>query len=195
LVPKNWLREILCGIFAQFAFSIETKESKELIFEAMSEGARQNLLEILIYKMEENKAQKLVIKTGELESSHEQHNFPGTPMKIALVTIGTRGDVQPLIVFAKELQKHGHHVWISSHEEYHQWVNNEGIEFKKFGGNPAELVNLMTQHTVFGATFLRKALSVFFQWFDELLLNCLEACLVVAHFFPLLVNQEQFEMK
>lgn len=36
--------------------------------------------------------------------------------RVTIITIGSRGDVQPFIALALELEKHGHRVRIATHE-------------------------------------------------------------------------------
>ena len=56
-------------------------------------------------------------------------------MKIAIGTIGSHGDVRPHVAFAKEIQKRGHEVVLSSSEEYKDWVESFGIDFQICGNN------------------------------------------------------------
>ena len=54
-------------------------------------------------------------------------------MKIALFTMGTRGDVQPYIYLARALKKHGHEATIGSHPCWRKLVEDAGIEFAPIG--------------------------------------------------------------
>jgi sterol 3beta-glucosyltransferase len=49
-------------------------------------------------------------------------------MKIALTTIGSRGDIQPYIALGIELQKHGHSVSILTHPWAGELVNSYGLD-------------------------------------------------------------------
>lgn len=62
------------------------------------------------------------------------------PMNITMISIGSRGDVQPYIALAKGLQKDGHNVKIATHEEFRSWVIGHGIKFAPLAGNPAVLM-------------------------------------------------------
>jgi sterol 3beta-glucosyltransferase len=55
------------------------------------------------------------------------------PMKITILTIGSRGDVQPFIALAKGLQHAGHSVVIATHEEFRNFVTENGLDFKVYG--------------------------------------------------------------
>lgn len=95
-------------------------------------------------------------------------------MKIALMTIGSRGDVQPYIALALALKAHGHHVFICSHPEYKEWVNKYGIEYRAMGGDPGALMKLSVEHRLFSPAFFRESLGKFRAWLDELLRGAYE---------------------
>ncbi|MDA0206480.1 MAG: glycosyltransferase [Acidobacteria bacterium] len=54
-------------------------------------------------------------------------------MRVAIVTIGTRGDVQPYIALAKRLQAAGHDVVIGAPDNFASWVEGHGIRFHALG--------------------------------------------------------------
>ncbi len=51
-------------------------------------------------------------------------------MKIAILTLGTRGDVQPYAELGRALQKRGHQVTLSTAKNFEQLVTSYGISFK-----------------------------------------------------------------
>lgn len=51
-------------------------------------------------------------------------------MKIALLTLGTRGDVQPYAVLGKALKDRGHQVTISTARNFEALVNSYGLDFQ-----------------------------------------------------------------
>jgi sterol 3beta-glucosyltransferase len=51
-------------------------------------------------------------------------------MKIALLTLGTRGDVQPFAVLGKALKKRGHEVTLATAKNFASFVESYGINFK-----------------------------------------------------------------
>lgn len=61
-------------------------------------------------------------------------------MKIAFVTVGTRGDVQPYIAVARALMARGHDVWIAATEEHEELVRGYGVGFRKLRGNFREML-------------------------------------------------------
>ena len=53
--------------------------------------------------------------------------------KIAIFTMGTRGDVQPYIFLSKELIKNGHEVSLGSHPCWRALVEESGVHFEPIG--------------------------------------------------------------
>ncbi|SCU95284.1 LAMI_0F01838g1_1 [Lachancea mirantina] len=101
---------------------------------------------------------------------------PKKAYKFGLLTIGSRGDVQPYIALGKGLQKEGHKVTIITHAEFGSWIQSHGIAFREIAGNPAELMALMVQHGSMNVGMLRKASTHFRGWIQELLDTAWEAC-------------------
>ncbi|CEP64336.1 sterol 3-beta-glucosyltransferase LALA0_S11e01794g [Lachancea lanzarotensis] len=101
---------------------------------------------------------------------------PKKSYRFGLLTIGSRGDVQPYIALAKGLLREGHRVTIISHSEFGEWVKSYGIKFREIAGNPAELMSLMVQHGSMNVGLLREASSKFRDWISELLGTSWQAC-------------------
>jgi hypothetical protein len=120
-------------------------------------------------------------------------------MHITILTIGTRGDVQPYIAFGKGLVRDGHTVRVATHTEYGDWIKSHGLEFRSIGGNPAELMELCVNNGIFSVNFLKEAYQRFRTFIDELLRDSYEAVQVslidfFLHFFALVnsPNVEEF---
>jgi sterol 3beta-glucosyltransferase len=56
-------------------------------------------------------------------------------MRIAIIAMGTRGDVQPYIALGKGLQAAGHSVRLLTHENFEPLVSSYGLEFWPARGN------------------------------------------------------------
>lgn len=98
------------------------------------------------------------------------------PYNIVLLTIGSRGDVQPYIALGKELLKEGHNVTIATHGEFKDWINKHGIKHRELAGDPAELMQLMVTHGSLSVAFLKEAHSKFKDWISSLLKTSWLAC-------------------
>jgi Glycosyltransferase family 28 N-terminal domain len=70
-------------------------------------------------------------------------------MHITIMTIGSRGDVQPFIAFAVGLKKAGHQVRLATHAKFEQEIRAHGLEFALIKGNPAEALAKTQQRGIF----------------------------------------------
>jgi sterol 3beta-glucosyltransferase len=60
-------------------------------------------------------------------------------MRIAIIALGSRGDVQPYVALGKGLQQAGHDVRIVTHENFAQLVQAQGLTFCPVRGNVQEI--------------------------------------------------------
>ncbi|KAL3504488.1 hypothetical protein ACH5RR_034329 [Cinchona calisaya] len=67
-------------------------------------------------------------------------------LKIAILVVGTRGDVQPFLAVAKRLQEFGHCVRLATHANFHNFVKSAGVEFFPLGGDPRVLAGYMARN-------------------------------------------------
>lgn len=56
-------------------------------------------------------------------------------MRIAIIAIGTRGDVQPYIALGQGLMKAGHTVRLATHKDFEDLVRSYGLDFWSISGN------------------------------------------------------------
>ncbi|HTQ46534.1 MAG TPA: glycosyltransferase [Polyangiaceae bacterium] len=61
-------------------------------------------------------------------------------MHIVMVTVGTRGDVQPFVGIGKGLAREGHRVTIATHDDFASFVSEHGLGFRAVGGSFKKLV-------------------------------------------------------
>ncbi|KAI0026741.1 hypothetical protein K488DRAFT_20448, partial [Vararia minispora EC-137] len=101
---------------------------------------------------------------------------PERTLHFTLLTIGSRGDVQPYIALARGLMADGHRVRIATHGEFREWIESFGIEFGYVGGDPAELMRLCIENGTFTISFLKEGLQKFRGWIEDLLKTSWEAC-------------------
>ncbi|KAK4352521.1 hypothetical protein RND71_028039 [Anisodus tanguticus] len=67
-------------------------------------------------------------------------------LKIAVLVVGTRGDVQPFLAMAKRLQAFGHRVRLATHSNFSDFVKSAGIDFYPLGGDPRILAGYMARN-------------------------------------------------
>ena len=61
-------------------------------------------------------------------------------MRIVILTIGSRGDVQPYVALGRGLQKAGHTVTLATHSQYSEITSGNGIHFAPIGGNAKQML-------------------------------------------------------
>jgi sterol 3beta-glucosyltransferase len=61
-------------------------------------------------------------------------------MHITILTIGSRGDVQPYLAFALGLKNGGYTVRIATHAKFEEDIRAYGLEFAVINGNPQEAI-------------------------------------------------------
>ncbi len=71
-------------------------------------------------------------------------------MQIAIITVGSRGDVQPYVALGKGLRSAGHSVQVLSHPPFEGLVRDEGLDFASLGGHPGALVDSHFQRSAPG---------------------------------------------
>ena len=52
-------------------------------------------------------------------------------MRVCVMTLGSRGDVQPYVALGKELIKHGHAATICTVGSFQKFIEENGVEFKE----------------------------------------------------------------
>ena len=62
-------------------------------------------------------------------------------MRITIVTVGTRGDVEPFVALGVGLQKSGHSVKIATHAMFESFITENGLGFALVSGNVQEAIN------------------------------------------------------
>lgn len=61
-------------------------------------------------------------------------------------------------------------------DEFKTWVEGYGIEHRQAGGDPAALMKLSVEHTMFSPGFFKESLGGFRTWLDDLLEDSWQAC-------------------
>lgn len=107
-------------------------------------------------------------------------------MKIAIPTIGSRGDVQPFIALAQGLVQAGHVVTLASHPVMKTLVESHGVTFAPIGPdiNLAEEVAAIRHHARNTAIGLIRGMRFGFDMLershDDILVQCRKADLVIV---------------
>lgn len=59
-------------------------------------------------------------------------------MRITLLGLGSRGDVQPFVALGAALRGRGHDVVLATHDDFRELVAEAGMEFRSIPGSPAD---------------------------------------------------------
>jgi sterol 3beta-glucosyltransferase len=70
-----------------------------------------------------------------------------TSTSLTLLSLGSRGDVQPFVALGLALQESGYHINIATHGIFEDFVRSRGLEFRPVKGNPQEIVQGDTGRT------------------------------------------------
>lgn len=70
-------------------------------------------------------------------------------LNIAMLIVGTRGDVQPFLAIGKRLKERGHRVRLATHANFREFVTSNGLEFYPLGGDPKVLAGYMVKNKGF----------------------------------------------
>ena len=62
-------------------------------------------------------------------------------MRIAILALGSRGDVQPYIALGKGLKEAGHAVRLVTHQNFESLVKSQGLEFWNMRGNIQDVID------------------------------------------------------
>jgi sterol 3beta-glucosyltransferase len=62
-------------------------------------------------------------------------------VRVAVLAIGSRGDVEPFLALSTGLRRRGHTVVVATHAEFAAMVTGVGVDFAELGGNPREALS------------------------------------------------------
>lgn len=174
-----------------FAKSLQEQIIAEKEFDRNHTGTEGDSIDFVRYKLvqsrlatyEDQLSEKmqmrippLVVDPYSRESDESFLVRPSEKLRITMLTIGSRGDVQPYIALAQGLMQEGHICRICSHAEFRDFVEGYGIEFREVAGDPKALMQIMIDHGSFSLSFLKEAASKFRGWVSELLETAWIAC-------------------
>jgi hypothetical protein len=84
--------------------------------------------------------------TSDLDREMQRPSMPR--LNILLMTVGTRGDVQPFLALAHALSSVGHRCRLATHSAFEDWVVDKAkgcFQFYPLAGNPTQLASYMTK--------------------------------------------------
>ncbi len=102
-------------------------------------------------------------------------------VNITIISVGTRGDVQPSVALGIGLQRSGHTVRVATHRIFEELVRSRGLGFAPIAGDPLALViewcrNHDSTNKATGRSFFRELLRVSLPQFEQSVTDALESC-------------------
>ncbi|KAL5560174.1 hypothetical protein UlMin_036385 [Ulmus minor] len=164
--PRKGLLGVHDDVGITFSRSMtEKKETprRDLKLDRLSERDKKRLLDNLVKIQNDGTVEVNLTESPPVASElFELQSIEGTPiivdditsgshksiprLKIAILVVGTRGDVQPFLSMAKRLQEFGHHVRLATHANFKTFVKSAGVDFYPLGGDPRVLAGYMAKN-------------------------------------------------
>ena len=69
---------------------------------------------------------------------------PSMSLNITIITVGSRGDVQPYVALGLALTRAGHAVTVATHETFRTFVTDRGLAFAPVAGDPRGILGAAT---------------------------------------------------
>lgn len=102
---------------------------------------------------------------------------PFPALRVVIMLVGSRGDVQPYVALGKALKGRGHQVRIAAHSCFREWVEvKHGLEFAPIAGDPKELLRMVVENKMFSFSFVKNGLTNHRAWVSQVLDDCWNAC-------------------
>eukprot|EP01034_Spumella_vulgaris_P023338 gene23338-29550_t len=71
--------------------------------------------------------------------------IPVPKLRILIMAVGTRGDMQPFVQLGLRLQRDGHRVRLATHASFRSYIIDKGLEFYPLAGDPVKLSEFMVK--------------------------------------------------
>ena len=78
-------------------------------------------------------------------------------MRIAMITIGSTGDVYPYLLLGKELQRRGHDITVCAFKNFREDVEREGFRFAPIDRDAREFMKQVLSRNKGGLDYLKNA--------------------------------------
>lgn len=137
--------------------------------------------QIFTYKFKEydNNVIDYIIQIYETKPSwvRVRNNFHNpSRLNVVMLTIGSRGDVQPFINLALGLMQKNYNVKIITHVCFEKFVRSHGVDFAGLSSDPKELMKLCVNNSMFSINFINEGKKIFLDKLDMLLNESYEGC-------------------
>ncbi|MPZ53039.1 MAG: glycosyltransferase [Acidimicrobiia bacterium] len=94
-------------------------------------------------------------------------------MRVRMLTVGSRGDVEPVLALGSDLRSRGHDVVIATHERFRTAIEDRGVGFRILPGDPTAALETTDAHRLIRTgpslvRVIRRFARLLLPWFDEL---------------------------
>jgi len=98
--------------------------------------------------------------------------------RIAMLTIGSRGDVQPFVALGKGLRAAGYEAVIGTHRFFEDFITSNGVEFAPVAGDPLKLIERLATDKAGSniLTFIQQMNEWYADIVEDVLRDSWEAC-------------------
>lgn len=76
-------------------------------------------------------------------------------MRVSMLTLGTRGDVQPYVALGRALRARGHDVVLAAPDDFGPWIERHGLGFHAMGVNMRQFLQMAQIREVLSGNWLR----------------------------------------
>lgn len=96
--------------------------------------------------------------------------------KVVMLTIGSRGDVQPFVSLALGLIDRGYDVKIVTHSCFEEFITDHDIEFYGLSCDPKELMRMCVSNAMLSVNFMKDSIQTFLPLIPTLLQEAWNGC-------------------
>ena len=89
-------------------------------------------------------------------------------MRITILAVGSRGDVQPYVALGLGLQAAGHKVQLATYGIFEEFVSSRGLDFAPIGANPQGYINALSRNVDYWLIFRSNL--------ERLMADCWDCC-------------------
>jgi UDP:flavonoid glycosyltransferase YjiC (YdhE family) len=102
---------------------------------------------------------------------------PCLSLRLVLATVGSRGDVQPMLALGQELRQRGHQIRIAAPPDFADWVQSFGFDFAPLGLNMRQF---LADHPDVLTGNMRRAMPLLKRYFADALPRQMQELLAIC---------------
>lgn len=167
-----------------FPNQVETVHELNIIEQISIENKKMTIIgknQIIVYEFDSKTNKTLYTISSFFKENNNiitiNNNFiKPNKFRVVMLTIGSRGDVQPFICLALGMMVRGYSVKIVTHSCFKDFVESYDIDFHPLSCDPKDLLKLCVENTMFSVNFVRDSFEAFVSKIPTLLNEAWEGC-------------------